>query len=95
MRGTTMWLPLTRRTLASSLSLSDSSRTSLTQGPAAFTIALARASRLPPGPSRVAIHTSPARCANTSRVRVSMVAPCAAAERALRTTSRASSTQQS
>src|SRR6266700_2669568 len=42
MRGTTMWLPFTRRTDAESLILSASSSTCLTQGPAAFTIAQAR-----------------------------------------------------
>src|SRR5216684_1225463 len=42
MRGTTMWLPFTRRTAAGSLILSASSRICLTQGPAAFTLALRR-----------------------------------------------------
>ncbi len=96
MRGTTMWLPFTRRTDAASLILSASSSTCLTQGPAAFTIAPARTSRLPPGlPSSVAIQWSFSRRAEASRVRVRMVAPCAAAERALSATRRASSTQQS
>src|SRR5882672_6356530 len=48
MRGTTMWLPFTRRTLAGSFVLSTSSSTCLTQGPAAFTIAAACTVRLSP-----------------------------------------------
>src|SRR5258705_421487 len=81
MRGTTMWLPFTRRTAAGSLILSASSRICLTQGPAAFTIALARTVRLPRSPSRVAVHSAPSRCADTKRVWVRMVAPCSAGER--------------
>ena len=95
MRGTTMWLPFTRRTVAASLILSASSSTCLTQGPAAFTIALARTVRMPRSPFKVAAHSPPSRRADTNRVWVWMVAPCAAAERALSTTRRASSTQQS
>ena len=94
-RGTTMWLPFTRRTVAGSLILSASSSTCLTQGPAAFTIALARTLRLPRSPFRFAAHSPPSRRADTNLVWVRTVAPCAAAERALSTTRRASSTQQS
>src|SRR2546427_692055 len=80
-RGTTMWLPFTRRTVAGSLILSASSSTCLTQGPAAFTIALARTLRLPRSPFRFAAHSPPSRRADTNLVWVRTVAPCAAAGR--------------
>src|SRR6195256_4389305 len=61
MRGTTMWLPFTRRTVAGSLILSASSSTCLTQGPAAFTIAFACTVRLPRSPFKLAAHFPPER----------------------------------
>ena len=91
-----MWLPLTSLTGQGRIWSVDC-KTSLTQGPAALTNA--RAQILLNRPLRssrtVRVHRPPSRSPLRQRVRVAMTAPLSAASRAFRTTSRASSAQQS
>src|SRR5436190_1227802 len=92
-----MWLPFTMRILSGLLSPITEPRTWLTHGPPVLMRHLALISLLPPLfiSSRVHVQLPPSRRADTQRVRGLMSAPRSAASRALSTTRRASSTQQS
>ena len=94
--GTMMWLPFTSRTRSRMRSPSMCPRTSTTQGPAAFTIALARTSSgAPERDASLACQTPSSRRAPSKRVRVRIVAPFSRADIAFTTVSRESSTRQS
>lgn len=92
----TIWLPLTSRTRRLLSILSTSSFTTFIHGPAALTMPLARwACCCPSRFCVVMCQYPPMRRAEVHLVRVRIFAPFSAALRALSTTSRASSTQQS
>ena len=83
------------RTAAFVLERTTPPSTSPTQGPAALTSAFARTLWRVPLCSLVMRQTPPSRSAETTRLRVWIAAPFAAASMALSTTRRESSTQQS
>jgi hypothetical protein len=93
-RRTTMWLPAISRMFGGGGRPRTLVLNAPTHGPVALTSARAVTMSRRPRTSSTSVHRDP-RSARTQRVRVRMTAPRAAASTALRTTSRASSTQQS